>query len=136
MRVDNCIANYCEKNELAPKEEVSKPPRSADVDEILVCIGQFGRSQILLLGLFCIIFIPSAYQTVILSFIGNTPPWRCVSGSFECRKPGVFSSGDDFYEQNCKMNRSSWEFIQPRDFSIVTEVKKKQKTFLSMRQNL
>ena len=57
--------------------------KEVDVDEFLLHIGQFGRTQILLLSLFCLIIIPTTYQTLIMSFAGNSPPWKCSNKSFE-----------------------------------------------------
>ena len=101
----------------------NEPPKVLDVDEFLVYIGEFGRVQILLVCLFCLMIIPSAYHTLIMSFIGNDPGWRCALNNSECNRTGVFLRGDLLYEDNCKMNRTSWEFIHPKEFSIVTEVK-------------
>ena len=100
--------------------------KQLDVDEFLEYVGQFGKAQIILCTLFCIIIIPTTYQTLVMSFAGNEPPWRCSSTNVintECTMNGTFSRGDDFYEKRCNMNRSSWEFTKPKSFSIVTEVR-------------
>ena len=72
--------------------------------------------------------VPSAYQFVIMVFIGTNPSWRCLSQkniSEFCVKNGkTFSVGDEFYKQRCSMPRSNWEYTKPASFSIVTKVKK------------
>lgn len=35
---------------------------------------------------------------------------------------GAFDVGDAFYERRCSMNRSSWEYVESKSYSIVTEV--------------
>ncbi|XP_002158070.2 organic cation transporter protein [Hydra vulgaris] len=99
------------------------PCQVLDVDNFLVLIGEFGRMQKLLVFLFSLMIIPSAYHTLIMSFIGNEPGWRCTSNNSECtfNSTVVFVKGDLNYENNCKMNRTSWKFIHPKEFSIVTE---------------
>ena len=111
--------NECTNGE----SELHAPMKTMDIDEFLLHIGQFEKAQILLLLLMFLLYVPSANQTLILFFIGNSPSWRCVQGnSTGCNITGIFESGDEHYEKNCKMNRSSWEFIQPIEFSFVTEV--------------
>ncbi|XP_057291589.1 organic cation transporter-like protein isoform X2 [Hydractinia symbiolongicarpus] len=95
-----------------------------DVDSIIVSIGEYGKSQIILTAMFCLIMIPPVYQTLSMAFVAYNPSWRCselgkVTG--QCTKDGTFSSGEDGYQARCEMNRSAWEFTKSKKFSIVTE---------------
>ena len=108
------------------KEEATEEI-SQDVDDILLKIGQYGIYQMFLVGIFCFLIIPSTYQTLIMSFIGNNPTWRCTKNSTQCNATGeVFDKNHDLYESRCSMDRSSWEYTKPSSFSIVTEVCKTQ----------
>ena len=95
-----------------------------NVDEYLGYIGEFGKRQIILQVLFCLMIIPATYQSLLLTFVANSPAWQCTGLSPECnRTDAVFTVSSDYYKQRCNfVNRSSWEFIQPKKFSIVTEV--------------
>ena len=108
-----------------------------EVDEFLGYVGRFGRFQILLLFLFCCIIIPSTYQTLVMSFVGNNPSWRCViqpnatagnvtqkgnTSAEVCGVAGDIKLGDDYYDDRCKMDRSLWTFSKDDDYSIVTQV--------------
>ena len=112
-----------------------------DVDDYLGYVGRFGKFQILLLLLFCFIIFPSTYQTLVMSFAGNSPSWRCVSqpnttfspsgnttlapnatASGTCRVAGDIKVGDDYFDARCKMERSLWKYSKDDDYSIVTQV--------------
>ncbi|XP_066920689.1 organic cation transporter protein-like [Clytia hemisphaerica] len=121
-----------EKKLSSPSQETK---RAVDVDEYLEYVGRFGRCQILLLLLFCLIIIPSTYQTLVMSFAGHNPSWRCViqpnvtnanstsssNDTDHCSVAGDISSKDDYYKARCQMNRSLWEYAKDKDYSIVTE---------------
>ncbi|XP_065676352.1 solute carrier family 22 member 15-like isoform X2 [Hydra vulgaris] len=131
-----------EMSETKPVEGCTKeandweaPCREMVVDDILIRIGQFERAQISLLILFFLMYVPTAYQVLITSFVGYLSPWRCVKGNnTDCKMDGIFSIGDDLYDANCHMNRSSWEFILPKEFSFTVEwnlvCEKKTQSFL------
>ena len=96
-----------------------------NVDDYLKHIGEFGKKQVILQAMFCFLIIPSTYQKFIGTFVGSNPAWRCTGLSSECNytRSISFKIGDDFYNGRCSMkNRSSWEFVEPKKFSIVTEV--------------
>ena len=116
--------------ELKSKEELNNAKGkkateeiSQDVDDILKRIGQYGIYQMFLVGIFYLLIIPGTYQTLIMTFIGNNPTWRCATNSTQCNATGnVFDKNHNFYEARCSMDRSSWEYTKPSSFSIVTEV--------------
>ena len=97
-------------------------PLSMDVDDILISIGEFGRSQKLLLLALSLLMIPAAYQSLLITFIGINPPWSCANLSTECNRTGVFSLVDKFYDERCSMKREVWRYNKEIKFSIVTEV--------------
>jgi len=123
-----------------PENDDEKASRALDVDEYLEVIGQFNRFQILLLLLFCFVIIPSTYQTLVMSFVGHNPSWRCatqpnatvfaaavnasrVTGTKkECLVLGDVDGQHEKYEERCDMDRSLWRYTEERDYSIVTEV--------------
>ena len=118
------LSNLSEINgTISDGEKPKKIENYMDVDEILLDIGEFGRMQVALVFIFCLLIIPPTYHTLIMSFAGSNPNWRCVANSTECNMTGEFSvlQEDDYYKR-CDMKRSSWEFTQPKEFSIVTEV--------------
>lgn len=114
--------------------------KEVDVDEYLLYVGQFGKFQILLVLLFCLIIIPSTYQTLIMSFVGSNPSWRCSgqhmgsnattgntttlwNATSECTIKGEITNSHASYEDRCSMKRSSWEFTKRKEYSIVTDVR-------------
>ena len=106
------------------KDKESNQGHLVNVDMFLEHIGEFGKMQIILQIMFCIMMLPATYQTLLLTFAANNPDWKCTGLSAECNNTNtIFNSSHDFYERRCKFeNRSSWEFVQPKKFSIVTEV--------------
>lgn len=94
-----------------------------EIDEFLDLIGPFNKAQMLLVAMFCLIIIPSVYQTLIMSFAGNSPPWKCSRKSYECNSSSVYTINDESsFKLRCNMSRASWEFVKNSEFSIVTEV--------------
>jgi len=86
-----------------------------------------GVLQKFYVAIFCLLIIPSTYQTLIMSFIGNSPPWMCVigenNGTGECQIEGVIDKQSSYYTERCKLPRQEWQYTKPFTFSIVTEVK-------------
>jgi len=105
------------------KKDSSKDSLHVNVDQYLGYIGEFGKRQIILQVLFCLMIIPATYQSLLLTFVANSPAWKCTGLTHECNETGTaFTVSNDFYSKRCEFNnRSSWEFIQPKKFSIVTE---------------
>ena len=102
---------------MAEKEEY-------DVDEILPFVGEFSRFQIIIEVLLMISIIPYTMPILIMYFAALNSPWRCAANSTMCTFPTnqTFDSSSSQYEARCSMKRSDWEFVQPKDFSIVTQV--------------
>jgi len=105
-------------------EKKNNDELALDIDNYLKVIGQFNKFQILLLLLFCFIVIPSTYQTLVMSFVGHSPSWRCVDQpnatvlaaavntshvtgtKKECLVLGDVESKHEKYEERCDMNNS------------------------------
>lgn len=97
--------------------------RMLKIDEILEKTGQIGKLQLLILAIFSFSFMVPGYEALITVFIGQSPPWRCSFNTTECNSNQTFSEGDNGYEGRCTMDRGSWEFTEPKHFSVVTEVR-------------
>ncbi|XP_048577124.1 solute carrier family 22 member 15-like [Nematostella vectensis] len=105
-----------------------------EVDEVLIHVGQFGRSQWRVLGMFLFIFFPVTYQTLIMVFVAYEPPWMCTANSSSCLLPNatgreVYSTATkpiSLYQRRCQLNRSEWKFADEDMYegpvnTIVTE---------------
>ena len=64
-----------------PEEEATK---QMDIDNIFEKIGQFGLLQTLYVFLLCLFQVQKSNQTLIMTFVGNSPDWKCVSNNTEC----------------------------------------------------
>ena len=95
-----------------------------EVDDILPFVGEFSRFQIIVEVLLCFIMIPQTLQNLIMYFAALNSPWRCVANSTVCTFPQnrTFSAEDDGYTARCSMNRGGWQFVEPQDYSIMTQV--------------
>ncbi|XP_057304312.1 uncharacterized protein LOC130641507 [Hydractinia symbiolongicarpus] len=87
------------------------------IDEMLTHVGEFGLFQWLLDAMFCVMVFPQSYQVLIMYFAALNPDWQCVNGT-ECPYNGTLNSKNT---SRCDMQRSSWEYTKPKDYSIVTE---------------
>ena len=105
-----------------------------DIDDILPATGEFGRFQIILETCLCLCVIPASFQALIVYFAAYNPPWRCVStgpqtnstvNNTACTLKGTYSSESTLYEARCKMPRSAWEYTEPTEYSIVTQVSRR-----------
>ena len=95
-----------------------------EVDDILPFIGEFSRFQIIVEVLLCIAIVPQTLQVLIMYFAALSSPWRCAQNSTVCSfaRNLTFDSSSDLYSARCSMDRREWEFVEPKDFSIVTTV--------------
>ncbi len=95
-----------------------------DIDDILKYTGEFGKYQIIIGTLIALPVWCVGYPILIMTFAAINPPWQCVANSTVCKLNGTYSSADtDNYLKRCDMPRSAWEFTQPKEYSIVTQVK-------------
>ena len=96
-----------------------------NVDDFIKTIGEFGKAQKLITLLLALMIIPTAFQRTIMVFIGDEPPWMCVSDnrtSLNCNHNGTFSESNSLYQKRCSMSRLSWNFTKPQAYSVVTQV--------------
>lgn len=117
--------------EMANDEAEMKTPIASDkqileMDEVLPLIGEFGKFQILLEIALCIMIMPGSMLVLIPYFAQHNPPWKCVKNSTICSFQGEVSSSSkaEVYEARCRMPRSDWEFTKPKDYSVITQVRK------------
>ena len=81
-------------------------------NDIYPIIGD-GIYQIIIIGVICLLMIPSGIPQFVMIFLSQTPEWVFV---------GVRNNSSS---QNdiCKLNKSDWKWTRPVDYSIVSEVK-------------
>lgn len=92
------------------------------VDGFLAKIGSMGRFQWTLVCVVGIMLVPVTFQTLIMTFLGLEPSWRCVKNSTVCNFTQEFSpSGNDPNKNfRCNIDDTEWEFTKPYT-SIITE---------------
>ena len=93
-----------------------------EIDEILHLVGNLERFQLILIALFCLMEFPNGLLIMSPYFTEENPAWTCVGNSSICQLNGTFSVGDNGYKLRCEMPRNAWKFVQPKEYSIVTEV--------------
>ena len=93
------------------------------IDDVLPPIGEFGKYQILLEILFSFANVPGSMVILLAYFIQHNPGWKCTFNSTICRLDGVITSNSKRYEDRCSMPRSEWQFSEPKDYSVVTQVR-------------
>ena len=98
--------------------------RECEVDDILPFVGELSRFQIVVEILLWISIIPQSLPVLIMYFAALSSPWRCVANSTSCKFPRnqTFDADSVDYRARCSMERSDWEFVEEKDFSIVTQV--------------
>ena len=120
LNVDHVTENVNETTDTTMNAE-----EELNVDDFLKTIGEFGIAQKLIVIILSLMALQAGYQTSIIVFIGDEPPWTCVSDNrttFLCDKNGTFSNSHSFYESRCSMSRLSWTFTKPQTYSVVTQV--------------
>ncbi len=93
-----------------------------EIDDILVKIGQFGLYQKVLETVVCLSYFAGIYQIFLPYFVTYNPAWRCVFNSSQCSLNGSFTYGQKNYEARCGIPRNQWEYVQEKEYSVVTEV--------------
>jgi len=81
-----------------------------EIEEAIEKSGSYGRLQIFItITIMCmVLFI--AFQTLILYYVADDPPWTCVStnSSEFCLKHygEVITQSSDYFSKRCKMKRN------------------------------
>ncbi len=96
--------------------------KGLSIDEVLPLIGEFGRYQILLEILFCLLKASGSMTVLLPCFTQHNPGWQCTHNSTICSLDGVITPASKHYESRCNMPRSEWQFSQPKEYSVVTQV--------------
>ena len=96
-----------------------KPGPVMDIDTVLVNVGEFGRYQILLEAIHCLLQIPYTLMILLPYFTQDSPAWKCAVNSTRCNVTGELPSTDKL---RCTIPRRDWEYALPKDYSVVTEV--------------
>ena len=96
-----------------------------DVDKFFESINDFGIAQKIFLLILCFMIFPPTYQYFIMVFIGNNPPWTCLSNvtdSILCNRSSIYPVQHSLYGKRCELPQNAWNFTKPSTYSIVTEV--------------
>ena len=96
-----------------------------DVDQFFESINDFGIAQKIYLLILCSMMFPPTYQYFIMTFVGNNPPWTCLSNvtvGISCNRSTTYTVEDSFYGKRCELPKNAWNFTKPSTYSIVTEV--------------
>ena len=96
--------------------------KGLDVDQVLTHIGEFSKFQVILEIMLCISILPMTIQTLLPYFVQHNPSWRCALNSTVCKLRGDISYSHNSYKDRCEWSRTEWEFTQPNDYSLVTQV--------------
>ena len=92
--------------------------------KFFILLASISHFQIIIEVLLMISIIPYTMPILIMYFAALNSPWRCAANSTMCTFPTnqTFDSSSSQYEARCSMKQSDWEFVQPKEFSIVTQV--------------
>lgn len=90
-----------------------------DIDQVLVKIGEFGRYQVALEAIYCLLQIPFTLMVLLPYFTQDSPPWKCALNSTYCNATGELPSTDKL---RCNIPRADWQYTLPKEYSVVTEV--------------
>ncbi|XP_057290325.1 solute carrier family 22 member 15-like [Hydractinia symbiolongicarpus] len=96
-----------------------------DIDSVLRRLGSCGNSQRVLQLLCMIMHLSVSYQSFLMYYAANNPPWICVGNSSTfCEKNygKIFDVTDDDFRKRCSLNRTEWRYTAAEPFSIVTEL--------------
>ena len=96
-----------------------------NLDDALPYVGELGKYQIVLICIVALAFFVAGFPVLIMFFAGQNPPWQCEKNSTVCKLNGTFKSGEKNYKARCSIPRSEWKFTKPKEYSIVTQVRRK-----------
>ena len=92
-----------------------------NVNDIYPIVGN-GKFQLIVVAVFCLAIIPANIQQFTIYFIAFNPDWKYSNGSMMSNFTGSISSSSTNYGSRCNIARSDWIYVEPKEFSIVTEV--------------
>lgn len=91
--------------------------RVVSIDELLSIVGEYGKFQKVVNGLFCFMAIPCIWHTMLMYFTADYPQWRCVQRTNStCIQNGTFESDD---KTRCYMSRDDWMYTESRENSLL-----------------
>ena len=109
-----------------PKKGAEKK-REVGVDEVITMVGEYGRFQIIVNAVFCLMTLPPVFQIMIMYFAADKSRWHCKESSKLCTSfPNKTFPYEHVQDPNgpdkCKSGvfNTDWEFVQPKEYSIVT----------------
>ena len=89
-----------------------------DINDVINCLGGYGRFQLLVNIILCMIMLPVFPHIYIMYFLALDPPWKCVANSTVCTFNQTMTRDNN---ERCSMPRSHWEYTVPDDYSIITQ---------------
>ena len=84
----------------------------------LVQVGEFGRFQVGLQMVLCLMKIPQQMQVLITYFTSLSPTWICTEHGSLCATNVTYSAENT---SRCLLPRHSWEYSTLSSYSIVTD---------------
>ena len=76
--------DHTKANEFSCRLQLIIDTMTLSVDGFLAKIGSMGRFQWILVCVVGVMLVPVTFQTLIMTFLGLEPPWRCVYNSSVC----------------------------------------------------
>ena len=92
------------------------------LDDFLKRVGEYGLYQILLTLMIFYCVLPNSLLHLSFFFVAYNPGWQCMANSSVCNQTGVMRPADKQYKARCTMPRTDWQYPDPDDFSVVTQV--------------
>ena len=96
-----------------------------NTDQMVESINKFGMAQKKTMFVLCFMMFPPSYQYFIMLFIGNDPPWTCLSSGNDtllCNTNRTYTVEDTLHSTRCLLPKNAWKFTKESTYSIVTEV--------------
>ena len=90
-----------------------------DIDAAFGAVGEFGVFQTGVVTILCLLTIPTGFLDVSTYFIVFNPSWRCVENSTVCPYDEILPKTND---SRCHIPRDQWEYVESKEYSIVTQV--------------
>ena len=121
---NNCCRPKVVPNTNSPvdKDAIDDSKPYMSIEDILVAIGEYRLYQILLTLMIFYCVLPNSLIHLSFFFVAYNPGWQCVANSSVCNDTGIIRPADKQYKARCSMSRTEWQYPEPDDFSVVTQV--------------
>lgn len=101
-------------------ENIPLDEHFVSIDEMLTYAGEFGRFQLIIQVLLCLMQFPPTFPSLIMYFAALNPTWKCASpgNNTYCNSTRIFPKTDS---SRCDMPRDAWVYTKHKHYSIVTQ---------------